>query len=95
MFRIKNFMYIFKKLNLMLIFRVLPDMIGGNGYNGTIPDAELLVRWAQANTFMPAMQFSYLPWEITNDTVRFLFHSLIHLVSSLQSAVCNIHSRDI
>ncbi|CAH0558146.1 unnamed protein product, partial [Brassicogethes aeneus] len=47
------------------IFRVLPDMIGGNGYNGP-PDAELLVRWSQANVFMPSMQFSYLPWEITS-----------------------------
>ncbi|CAG9826671.1 unnamed protein product [Diabrotica balteata] len=45
---------------------VLPDMIGGNGYAGKLPDAELLVRWTQANTFMPAMQFSYLPWEITS-----------------------------
>nr|CAH7726086.1 unnamed protein product [Callosobruchus chinensis] len=45
---------------------VLPDMIGGNGY-GQLPDAELIVRWTQANTFMPAMQFSYLPWEITSE----------------------------
>ncbi|XP_049822217.1 SITS-binding protein-like [Aethina tumida] len=46
---------------------VLPDMIGGNGYNGMTPDAELLVRWSQANVFMPAMQFSFLPWEIPSD----------------------------
>ncbi|EFA02566.2 myogenesis-regulating glycosidase [Tribolium castaneum] len=45
---------------------VLPDMIGGNGYTEK-PTAELMVRWTQANTFMPAMQFSYLPWEITSD----------------------------
>ncbi|CAH1972985.1 unnamed protein product [Acanthoscelides obtectus] len=44
---------------------VLPDMIGGNGYTD-LPDAELIVRWTQANTFMPAMQFSYLPWDITS-----------------------------
>ncbi|KAJ8947345.1 hypothetical protein NQ318_002871 [Aromia moschata] len=46
---------------------VLPDMIGGNGYSGMLPSAELLVRWTQANIFMPAMQFSYLPWEIVSD----------------------------
>ncbi len=40
---------------------VLPDMIGGNGYGGA-PSRELYVRWAQANVFMPAMQFSYVPW---------------------------------
>ncbi|XP_044254381.1 myogenesis-regulating glycosidase [Tribolium madens] len=45
---------------------VLPDMIGGNGYTEK-PTPELMVRWTQANTFMPAMQFSYLPWEITSD----------------------------
>ncbi|KAJ8922533.1 hypothetical protein NQ315_007563 [Exocentrus adspersus] len=47
---------------------VLPDMIGGNGY-GNLPTVELTVRWTQANTFMPAMQFSFLPWDIdVNET---------------------------
>ena len=41
---------------------VLPDMIGGNGYN-TAPDKELFIRWMQVNVFMPAMQFSYTPWD--------------------------------
>ena len=40
----------------------LPDMIGGNAYFGKFPDRELLVRWAQANALMPAMQFSIAPW---------------------------------
>jgi alpha-glucosidase (family GH31 glycosyl hydrolase) len=40
-------------------------MIGGNGD----ANAELIVRWAQANTFMPTMQFSNLPWEIASDDV--------------------------
>ncbi|KAK5643881.1 hypothetical protein RI129_007726 [Pyrocoelia pectoralis] len=44
---------------------VLPDMIGGNGYQGK-PSAELFVRWLQANTFMPSIQFSYVPWEFTD-----------------------------
>jgi hypothetical protein len=47
---------------------VLPDMIGGNGYDGA-PTAELIARWTQANTFMPTMQFSFLPWDITSDEV--------------------------
>lgn len=50
-------------------------MIGGNGYNGQQPSAELLARWTQANTFMPSMQFSYLPWEITSDEVSFYRNS--------------------
>jgi alpha-glucosidase len=45
-------------------------MIGGNGYQmaddplhtSNPPTKELFVRWLQANTFMPAMQFSFVPW---------------------------------
>ncbi|XP_026728034.1 uncharacterized protein LOC113494086 [Trichoplusia ni] len=48
---------------------VLPDMIGGNGYNEP-PTKELFIRWLQANTFMPSMQFSYVPWEFDNETVE-------------------------
>lgn len=47
---------------------VLPDMIGGNAYV-VKPDEELFVRWAQANVFMPALQFSILPWNY-GDQVR-------------------------
>lgn len=46
-------------------------MIGGNGYGNYLPSAELIVRWAQANALMPAMQFGYLPWEYKNDKVRY------------------------
>ena len=47
---------------------VLPDMIGGNGYAGgledtELPSRELFIRWMQANVFMPAMQFSFVPWQ--------------------------------
>eukprot|EP00094_Tigriopus_californicus_P007111 TCALIF_06846-PA protein Name:"Similar to Kiaa1161 Uncharacterized family 31 glucosidase KIAA1161 (Mus musculus)" AED:0.06 eAED:0.06 QI:229/0.25/0.2/1/0.5/0.4/5/0/668 len=47
---------------------VLPDMIGGNGYSSDPlhqsepPTKELFVRWLQANVFMPALQFSFVPW---------------------------------
>ncbi|XP_063627404.1 myogenesis-regulating glycosidase-like [Cydia splendana] len=47
---------------------VLPDMIGGNGYNEA-PTKELFIRWLQANTFMPSMQFSYVPWDFDNETI--------------------------
>jgi hypothetical protein len=46
---------------------VLADIIGGN----QDPNAELIARWTQANTFMPTMQFSNLPWEKTSDDVFF------------------------
>ena len=28
-----------------------------------LPPKELFVRWMQANVFMPAMQFSFVPWQ--------------------------------
>lgn len=46
----------------------LPDMVGGNAYFGRKPDMELLVRWAQANAFMPAVQFSIAPWDLSQET---------------------------
>lgn len=51
---------------------VLPDMVGGNGYI-ILPPKELFIRWLQANVFMPAIQFSYVPWdydqEVRNDKI--------------------------
>lgn len=48
---------------------VLPDMIGGNGYNHK-PNKELFIRWLQANVFMPSLQFSYVPWDYDNETIE-------------------------
>ena len=42
----------------------IPDYIAGNAYGDETPDAELLIRWAQASAAMPAMQFSIPPWEM-------------------------------
>ncbi|KAH8311742.1 hypothetical protein KR044_007798 [Drosophila immigrans] len=49
---------------------VLPDMIGGNGYNETPPTKELFLRWLQANVFMPSLQFSFVPWNFDNETIE-------------------------
>ena len=54
----------------------LPDMIGGNAYFGRRPDRELLVRWAQANALMPAMQFSIAPWDAGADVAELCRASL-------------------
>ncbi|OXA42081.1 SITS-binding protein [Folsomia candida] len=45
---------------------VLPDMIGGNAY-GDWPSKELYIRWLQVNVFMPAVQFSIVPWDANFD----------------------------
>lgn len=45
----------------------LPDYIAGNAYGEDVPDAELLIRWAQATSAMPAMQFSIPPWSMGDE----------------------------
>jgi myogenesis-regulating glycosidase len=49
---------------------VMPDMVGGNQYDGDRIDKELLIRWAQASALMPMMQFSLGPWHFDEETVR-------------------------
>nr|CAD7456726.1 unnamed protein product [Timema tahoe] len=48
---------------------VLPDMIGGNGYGDSVPTKELFIRWLEANALMPALQFSFVPWDFDEETV--------------------------
>ena len=43
-------------------FFLMPDMVGGNQYDGDRIEPELLVRWAQASALMPLLQFSVGPW---------------------------------
>ncbi|KAJ8922547.1 hypothetical protein NQ315_007577 [Exocentrus adspersus] len=54
------------QLNMNGYTMVLPDMIGGNAYKAQ-PSAELIIRWAEANALMPAMQFSFLIWDYPTD----------------------------
>jgi alpha-glucosidase (family GH31 glycosyl hydrolase) len=49
---------------------VLPDMVGGNAYNGEHPDAELMIRWTQASALFPSIQFSLAPWEYGDECDR-------------------------
>lgn len=49
---------------------VLPDMIGGNGYNNKPPSKDFFIRWLQANVFMPSLQFSYVPWNFDDETIE-------------------------
>ena len=46
---------------------ILPDMIGGNDEK---PAEELFIRWVQATTFLPSMQFSYPPWIYSEKAVN-------------------------
>ncbi|XP_025203029.1 myogenesis-regulating glycosidase-like isoform X1 [Melanaphis sacchari] len=57
------------QLNMIGYPFVLPDMIGGNGYDNLPPSKEMYIRWMQANVFMPVVQFSYTPWDFNQQTV--------------------------
>lgn len=48
----------------------IPDYIAGNAYADNVPDAELMIRWAQASVAMPAMQFSIPPWSMGAECER-------------------------
>ncbi|KAL3994048.1 Glycosyl hydrolases 31 family protein [Acanthocheilonema viteae] len=54
----------------------LPDMIGGNEYNGQKCSRELYIRWMQANEFLLSMQFSCPPWQY-DDEMCDIFHRII------------------
>jgi alpha-glucosidase (family GH31 glycosyl hydrolase) len=46
---------------------VLADMIGGNEYGDEKTDAEMMVRWTQANALLPMIQFSVAPWDFGSE----------------------------
>lgn len=37
------------------------------------PSKEIFLRWLQANTFMPCLQFSYVPWDYDSDVSEAFF----------------------
>ena len=49
---------------------ILPDMVGGNAYGSESADAELMIRWSQANALLPAIQFSLPPWQYGEECDR-------------------------
>ncbi|KAM3958509.1 myogenesis-regulating glycosidase [Aphomia sociella] len=61
------------QMNLNGYTLVLPDMIGGNGYNES-PSKELFVRWLQANVFMSSLQYSFVPWDHDGEAVEISRH---------------------
>lgn len=48
---------------------VLPDMIGGNRYGKDVLTKELFIRWLQASTLMPSLQFSVSPWDFEDENI--------------------------
>jgi hypothetical protein len=67
----------------------LPDIVGGNAYFGSFPDKELLVRWAQANALMPAVQFSIAPWDYSADTTA-MTRDVLEVRAQLADRLCEL-----
>jgi len=57
-------------LNMIGYPFVLPDMVGGNGYNNKPPSKEMYIRWLEANLFMPVVQYSYTPWDFDQQVTQ-------------------------
>ncbi|XP_044741376.1 myogenesis-regulating glycosidase-like isoform X2 [Chrysoperla carnea] len=60
------------QMNLAGYPLVLPDMVGGNLYGNDTITGELFIRWLQANTFMPSVQFSLVPWDFKDEKIDVL-----------------------
>ncbi|CAH0388132.1 unnamed protein product [Bemisia tabaci] len=57
-------------LNLSGYRFVMPDMVGGNGYNGDNVSKEMFIRFLQINVFLPVIQFSIPPWDYDTETIE-------------------------
>ncbi len=62
-----------------------PDMIGGGELgnfmenNSKKVDSELFIRWVEASSFMPMMQFSFAPWKLDTSALNICIkYSLMH-----------------
>ena len=56
----------------------IPDLIGGR--EGSKADEELYLRWVQACTYMPAMQFATPPWDYSSNVSDIVdFHAALHI----------------
>lgn len=74
------------QLNMVGYPLVLPDMVGGNGYDNQPPNKEMFIRWLQANVFMPSIQYSYVPWDFDSETITIAL-AMTELHRSLTSVI--------
>lgn len=79
-------------LSLMGYYFILPDMIGGNNYEsygGSLPDKELYIRWLEATVFMPAIQFSIVPWDYDDEVIS-ISKRMVYLHSNYSAYIFKV-----
>ncbi|KAF4527887.1 hypothetical protein B566_EDAN012299 [Ephemera danica] len=74
-------------MNMAGYSSVLPDMIGGNGYGSDAITPELFIRWLQATTFMPSLQFSYVPWQFGDNQTNSICKKFVDLHSEYTATI--------
>ena len=58
---------------------ILPDIIGGNFYGEEKIERELMIRWTEVSSLMPAMQFGFPPWLFDEETEKICrFYAELH-----------------
>lgn len=54
----------------MMFMTIILDIVGGHQRSDDVLTKELFIRWLQASTFMPSIQFSIAPWDFDQSTVE-------------------------
>ena len=75
------------QMNMVGYSMILPDMIGGNQYNAEVATQELFIRWLQANTFMPALQYALVPWDFLEKKDEVIRMNFIRVLPFLKVVV--------
>ncbi|XP_005099320.1 myogenesis-regulating glycosidase-like [Aplysia californica] len=74
---------------------VLPDLIGGNAMDNitidhtVLPDKELYIRWMEATTFLPVLQFSVGPWDYDEEVVN-ITRKYVQLHQNFSDLIVNL-----
>jgi len=59
-----------------------------------LPDRELYIRWTELSAFLPAMQFSVVPWQYDEETVSIARKFTIHVRQSLVNHVIELFANE-
>lgn len=64
-------------MNIIGYSFVLPDAVGGREHDNYNVTEEMFIRWLQICVFMPALQFSVMPWHISQKVKHIQFLQIL------------------